>query len=203
MTILFSIGNQSFARSVPTAILPGVLCFLIFSFPTFSTAQANEVPGITDYENAFDAPVLTLPDNATTRTHTTESPMAPLLIETESSQTELHYYVKMQSMPGCNTAAGSIAPDFVIPDCDIMDVFIRGGKTVTLTAPLGEYIIKYATGKDWYGYRHLFGPRGQYHKSDKTLTFETKGEGVRGYSIKLYRVQGGNLSMDDIRLSDF
>ena len=185
-------------RTALAALCAWVVCMGI------PVSAAAEEPSAHNYDPyAFNEPILELPGNATTRTHTIEPLVAPLSIETAAANTNVHYYIKLQALPGCDTAAGSIGPDFVIPDCDMLDVFVKGGETVKLKAPLGEYIIKYAAGKDWYGYQYLFGPKGGYHRAENSMVFERDGGKIHGYSIKLYKVQGGNLEMERVDLMDF
>ena len=73
----------------------------------------------------------------------------------------------------------------------IATLFIRGGKSLTLYVPKGEFIIKYATGKTWYGEEEMFGSSGSYAKADKIFKISTQDE---GYEITLAQVKDGNLS---------
>lgn len=55
---------------------------------------------------------------------------------------------------------------------DAMTVFVKGGQTVTTRAPLGRFVVKYASGSTWYGYEHLFGPKTSYSKADQIFEFK-------------------------------
>lgn len=85
----------------------------------------------------------------------------------------------------------------------IMTIFVKGGDTVTTKVPLGTYVVKYATGKEWYGYKHLFGKETGYSKADTSFTFENTGYQISGYTITLYRVSNGNLSTTAIDPTQF
>ncbi|CCI00657.1 hypothetical protein MICAC_1030005 [Microcystis aeruginosa PCC 9443] len=47
---------------------------------------------------------------------------------------------------------------------------ILKGHSYETPIPPGQYIIKLATGKKWYGDRHLFGANASYSKIDKVIT---------------------------------
>jgi hypothetical protein len=69
-----------------------------------------------------------------------------------------------------------------------MTVFVRGGETVETRAPLGKFIVKYASGDTWYGYDHLFGPDTTYTKADETFIFSrTISEGAQRRLIDAQR----------------
>lgn len=85
----------------------------------------------------------------------------------------------------------------------VMTVFVRSGTTVNVDVPLGKYEVRYASGESWYGYEHLFGPETIYSKADKTLSFEIVGDQLRGFTITLYKVSGGNLHTTNIKPSEF
>lgn len=51
----------------------------------------------------------------------------------------------------------------------IISNFVRLFSPFNTSAP-GQYIIKLATGKKWYGDRHLFGANASYSKIDKVIT---------------------------------
>lgn len=55
--------------------------------------------------------------------------------------------------------------------------FIRSGETLNTKVPLGDYIIKYAYGKEWYGIDSLFGKETAYAKADDILNFSFTGDG--------------------------
>ena len=85
----------------------------------------------------------------------------------------------------------------------VVAMFIRGGRTEKIYVPLGTYEVKYASGLQWYGYEHLFGPDTQYMKADEPFIFQRTGNVVSGYTITLYSVPGGTLKPKSISKKDF
>ena len=85
----------------------------------------------------------------------------------------------------------------------VMTIFVKGGNTISTKVPLGTYEVKYATGTEWYGYKHLFGPETGYSKAESLFTFENTGYQITGYTITLYRVSNGNLRTSRISPSEF
>ena len=114
--------------------------------------------------------------------------VAPFEIKTERGQ---NYLVKL-----------ALPSD---PLGTVMSVFVRGGDTVEIKAPLGTYILKYAAGTTWYGYKKnvWFGPSTTYTQADSLFTFSATGNGYHGHSVTLYTVSDGNLSMSDIKAEQF
>lgn len=82
-------------------------------------------------------------------------------------------------------------------------IFIHGGKSVNVDVPLGSYLLKYASGDNWYGYEIFFGPEGSYNKSDNTLIFEIDDNQISGYTVTLYKVISGNMRTTRIDFSEF
>ena len=116
-----------------------------------------------------------------------EQSVAPLEIRTQSGS---DYYVKVvDSYNESNTLA----------------IYIRGGETVEVEVPLGNYEIRYAsaTSDTWYGDKELFGPNTSYNKADEVFSFSNNGYQVSGYSITLYQVANGNLETKSIDESQF
>ena len=81
----------------------------------------------------------------------------------------------------------------------ILDLFVEGGRSVEIKIPSGTYEIRYATGKDWYGYQYLFGPETAYSKTNRNFSFSYGS----GYELTLYKVVNGNLSTSTIHPEDF
>lgn len=102
--------------------------------------------------------------------------VAPLKIET--TDTDVDYFIKLQDSNTQKT---------------VMTFYVIGGDTFESTVPLGSYIMKYATGYEWYGTEHLFGPDTEYYSSDHIFEFYKDGEVVNGWVIELTKRQGGNL----------
>lgn len=133
----------------------------------------------------FDEPLVDTPATGEVRRLNSETGIAPLEI---SSSSGADYVVKL-------TDADSGA--------DALTIFVHGGQTEKVDVPLGKYIVKYASGEKWYGYKHLFGPSTHYSKADQTFTFSKSGYQVNGYSITLYKVKDGNLRTSQISSKDF
>lgn len=148
---------------------------------TRATAPTRLVPS----RPIFTAPEQLLPYNGKVIKFTQLEAIAPFEIK---SSTGSHYLVKLAD---------------AYSDSDVLTVFVHGGSTVQIDVPLGTYIVKYAAGTKWYGYKHLFGPETSYSKADKTFRFERNGYQVTGYTITLYTVLHGNLQTLAIRPEDF
>jgi TPR repeat protein len=130
--------------------------------------------------------VLPLPYNGQiTRYHSSTS-IAPFEIKTRSGSG--HYYVKLVEWKTKK---------------DTLAVFVHGGRSVEIKVPLGNYELKYAVGKTWYGLDRLFGPKTIYSKADKILVFKQEGNQVLGHSVELYLQMDGNLQTEEIPRSEF
>jgi hypothetical protein len=81
-----------------------------------------------------------------------------------------------------------------------MTVFVREGATTnTLVVPAGNYEMRYATGRTWYGEEALFGDDTTYNKADSDFNI---GNG-RGYTVELYLQQSGNLETHRLSKENF
>ena len=135
---------------------------------------------------AFTAPEQSLPANGHVRPPVNASETAPFRILTSGGDT--HYFVKLEE-----SGTGR----------SVLTVFVRSGHQVDIRVPFGTYVVKYASGQKWYGYKHLFGPNTAYNKADSTFPFRREGNQIKGFSITLYAVEGGNLSTLPIKPNDF
>lgn len=86
---------------------------------------------------------------------------------------------------------------------DVMTVFVQAGIRADVKVPLGTYEVRYASGKTWYGYEHLFGPETSYSKAEESFDFRVTGDRVSGFTVTLYKVKEGNLHTSSIRPQDF
>ena len=136
-------------------------------------------------EPAFNEPKLPLPATGTIDRYTNKSGQAPLQIKTSSGA---NYLVRLE-----NVATGT----------NVLDVFVRGGTTVDIEVPLGTYQLKYASGQNWYGTQHLFGPETAYNKADTPFRFYIEGQQISGYTVTLYRVSDGNLRTSELPADQF
>ena len=111
--------------------------------------------------------------------------IAPLEIE---SQAGADYYVKVVN-------AGN--------NVDTLAIYIRGGETVEVDVPLGNYEIRYASGHNWYGVDDMFGSETSFNKANELFPFVQTDYQISGYTITLYQVVDGNLQTISIDKSQF
>lgn len=107
--------------------------------------------------------------------------------------------LQIKTSAGCNYFVKAVPRGKDAPVC----IFVRGGTTVEVDVPLGDYTIKYACGDEWYGEDLLFGSKTSYSKADSTFSFRRTYDGVSGYTLTLYKVQYGNLHTSKIDASSF
>jgi hypothetical protein len=134
----------------------------------------------------FTAPEQSLPANGHVQPQINPSNTAPFRILTTPGDT--HYFVKLEE-----SGTGR----------SVLTVFVRSGHQVDMRVPFGTYVVKYAWGQKWYGYQHLFGPNTAYTKADTTFAFRREGNQIKGFSITLYTVEGGNVGTLPVNPSDF
>ncbi len=146
----------------------------VVTFPA-ATPAAVDKPSITP---------IALPQSGEVRTYAVVDRVAPLEILTS---------------PGSNYLVGLYDPD----GHRVLSVFVQGGMTEKIKAPLGSYVLKYASGDTWYGYYHLFGPSTRYMKANETFSFIADSRGYSGYTVTLYKVAHGNLLTSRISADEF
>ena len=160
-------------RSLRLTSIPGA------NSPVVKQPRAKALP---KPQPAFSAPAVPI---RTGLVHSPASPgLAPLMVRTQNGA---NYYVKVSRPSGG----------------DVLSMYIHGGASFETHVPLGTYEIKYASGRVWYGTRHLFGPDTAYSKADRMFRFTLESDGYSGYEIQLYRVLNGNLSTTKIPAKDF
>ncbi|STY82864.1 MULTISPECIES: hypothetical protein [Moraxella] len=81
--------------------------------------------------------------------------------------------------------------------------FIRSGEFIDTTVPVGDYQLKYAAGKDWFGYDDYFGKETVYKKADTNFLFTQEPNGYSGHEIQLILQVDGNLTSSHISTSEF
>lgn len=113
-----------------------------------------------------------------------EENACPLTIETQGDQA---YFIKLESLAGE----------------DVFAFFVQPGQTVDTMAPLGSYVMKYASGVSWYGADDLFGADTAYTRADGIFDFTYSDGSYNGWTITLYTVADGNLTTDSISAGDF
>lgn len=84
-----------------------------------------------------------------------------------------------------------------------LTIFVRGGRSLEVSVPLGSYRMKYASGSTWCGVGDLFGKRTRYAEADATFDFEDKGNEISGYTVRLIAQSNGNLRTKGISASSF
>lgn len=110
--------------------------------------------------------------------------VAPLGIETHPGS---NYYVKLVDMAGRT----------------VMAMYVEGGRPFETEVPLGIYEMRYASGKTWYGTKHLFGPETAYAKADSRFEFTFDGNQYNGYTVELFLQNNGNLSTSTMSAGSF
>ena len=143
------------------------------------------------FVESFNEPEVQLPINGDIQYYSTKSlSEATLTIKVPSGDRST--YVKLKD---------------AIYKTDVLSVFIRAGKTVTIKMPLGSYKLNYANGKKWYGTEFLFGPNTSYNATDDVFKFErTTDQNYEYFSqwtVELIMQQQGNLQTRKINPRDF
>lgn len=151
-------------------------------------APAEPAYGQSLYSRAFsfeEVASLPLPESGEIVAYTGLPNVAPFEIKSSAGS---HYFVKLS-----DAATGR----------PVIAVFVRGGQTVSVDVPLGNYVVKYASGDQWLGYDSLFGPATSYSKASKTFSFRSTSDGYTGFTVTLYKVRNGNLNTRKIVASEF
>jgi len=89
----------------------------------------------------------------------------------------------------------------------VQTFFIRGGQTMQSNVPLGQFVLKYATGNSWCGENDMFGTGTEFHKADAVLRFARQnsddGYTMIGNTIELILQVNGNLKTSRISREAF
>ncbi len=133
----------------------------------------------------FTEPAYPLPYNGEFKNYSSKTALAPFKISTRGTE---HYYVKLVDVATGRT---------------VCTLFVRGGQSVEVVVPLGNYTMKSASGTTWYGTQHLFGPDTSCSVADSTFRFYETTDGYMGNQVTLYKVSNGNLSERSIPMSQF
>lgn len=172
--------NGDFMRvvisSLGAALILGAL-FVVFTDDKRTHKTSNLAPPqpVVATQRASTLTPEPLPAHGKTWVHTNGARIAPLGIETTGSS---HYFVKLVD---------------AVTGAEVIELFVRGGSSLTVDVPVGRYRIRYATGETWYGLKNLFGPSTGYSEAERDFEFEKTARGVSGFTITLYRVAHGNL----------
>ncbi|NLF79581.1 MAG: hypothetical protein GX572_00145 [Clostridia bacterium] len=108
----------------------------------------------------------------------------PLTIKTQGDQA---YFIKLENSEGK----------------DVLAFFVRPGQTADMMAPVGRYMIKYASGITWYGTEDLFGAATVYTRAEGAFDFTYSDGSYHGWIIKLYQAADANIIADSIDAADF
>ena len=115
--------------------------------------------------------------------------VAPLEIQTAAGA---NYFIKLEDS---------------VTHKPIQTFFIRGGQTMESNVPLGQFVLKYATGSSWCGEDDLFGNETQFNKADAVLRFDRQefddGYTMIGNTIELILQVNGNLKTSRIAREAF
>jgi len=76
--------------------------------------------------------------------------------------------------------------------------FVRNDKAAKMSAPFGEYELRYATGPQFFSKNCLFGRATRFGKADSLLEFTFDGTTYIGTTIRLIVESGGNLTHTDL-----
>ena len=107
---------------------------------------------------------------------------------------------KINNSPNANTLMKLIR---VHDGAEVMSIFIRAGQSIKVPVPVGSYVVKIASGQNWYGKTVRFGPTTSYAKLDSVFNFSIKGNELLGHEITLTLMRNGNLSQSPITSADF
>jgi len=86
---------------------------------------------------------------------------------------------------------------------EIMSVFVRQNDMLQTKVPIGEYIVKYVSGNEWYGYSEYFGTGSRFYETDNIFSFQNLGYQITGHKLYLQNVVNGNLEKRKISKQQF
>lgn len=133
-----------------------------------------------------DVPSLGRPANGRIYYQNNQNSIAPLEIKT--AKQGFDYYIKISEI------------DTNEP---VKTIYLRSGSSVQIKVPLGNFLLKYATGEKWFGEKCLFGLETLYNKADQNFEFKQIGNQISGYSVELIIQRDGNLSTQKISADDW
>ena len=173
---IYLIGQSNSRQSDNTSQSPQVSSTFPTSPPASTSPTNPTAPPLIQYDR---------PKNGYIIEHPAGDMVAPLTVKTSGTN---DYYIALKHI---STSSQN------------MSFYVRGGSTVDLDVPLGEYDIYYASGSAWYGKDDLFGPTGSYHKCEDTFAFTLSGDTYDGWTLTLYPVANGNLDTEEINIDEF
>jgi hypothetical protein len=127
------------------------------------------------------------PAQGVLKTYTRKPLLAPLRVKTPAGE---NYFIKLVEANNKKTT--------------VMTMFIFGGGSFQTKVPLGTYVLRYATGADWYGPDYLFGVcKTSFYEADADLAFTQSGRALNGHHVELIKQVDGNLETRDIDEAEF
>jgi hypothetical protein len=161
-----------------------VICFILLVAlpPASPKSVASPKPVATCQQSE-------LPDHGLYKAYSAPDRFAQLTIRTTAGA---FYFIKLK-----NTTTGLPAMLF----------FARGGLTLNNAAPLGVFILKYATGQSWCGDVALFGDDTTFNEAIEPFVFERRFTGnsytATHWTVELILQRDGNLRTKKIAREDF
>ena len=87
---------------------------------------------------------------------------------------------------------------------EVVTILVKGGEKFEAEVPLGSYRLRYATGQNWYGEEHLFGPgETSYFVASDVFKFSIEGNYYVGNTLVLKKMLNGNLDTRKISAESF
>jgi hypothetical protein len=188
----FSPSNHSiiFRRKNAAWILLAAISTMTACQSDNLTKQSSNNSSPTQTSSATPNPTINIP----------EVPLPPSGKVTQSTKQPRIAPLTIESSPGANYFLKLIN---ISSQTTIMTVFIRGGSPAKVKVPIGNYEIRYASGNKWYGTKLLFGSDTTYNKAESVFDFKKEGNRIMGYTLKLYKVQNGNLRTTQLDQKQF
>lgn len=176
-----------FRRFSGVAVIAGIITFAAWQSPPKEPASVS-VPR--KQVDPVSCTALKRPRTGVYRNYDLSSDLvAPLEIHTAAGA---NYFIKLE--------------DSVTHE-PIQTFFVRGGQTIESNVPLGQFVLKYATGNLWCGENDLFGNETQFNKADAVLRFTRQdfddGYTMIGHTIELILQTNGNLKTSRIDRETF
>lgn len=86
---------------------------------------------------------------------------------------------------------------------EVLTAFVRSGETLSICAPAGSYLFRYASGEKWYGVGLYFGSGTPFSESKQSLQFIKSAYRVSGNTVTLIKTAFGNFPTNSVPASKF
>lgn len=140
------------------------------------------------------APQLTLAHNESV--DATQLPL-PKSGDFDSSRSSTETGILIRTSPG---GGHTLVKVETVAGTEVTRAFIRQGQSYTVKLPYGVYVLKTASGHQWYGPKLLFGAETNYSKADDTFPLKSWGE---IWEIELVSQINGNLTTTSLDKDQF